>query len=342
MGLKLHIIVNDGSPLGVTLSDLHGENGRLGIGGAETALLTMCEAWAKRGDEVVLYNDPLHPNDVFEQRPLDAFQEGESRDALIIFRSPNQRIFRAVGKRVWWSCDQQTIGDFAAFSKMVNAIVTISPFHSQYFLDTYGIKNSTPIDLPVRTWEYEQEIQRVNNQLIFCSVPDRGLHQLADVWDRITAEVPDASLVITSDYRLWGLPYANNEQFMVKFVRKNNVRFLGAVRRSELVQYQLQSDIHAYPNVYDELFCIACAECQVAGAYPVTSDVGALKTTSMGHVILGSPHLTVWQDKFVSTIVYLLNHRDELELHRWRVQEKARKRFDINNILQQWDEKVFQ
>ena len=38
-----------------------------------------------------------------------------------------------------------------------------------------------------------------------------------------------------------------------------------------------------------ELFCIAVAESQVAGAFPVTSDVGSLGTTNMGRVIHGHP-----------------------------------------------------
>lgn len=335
--MKIDILCNDGSPLGVTLSDLHGENGRVGVGGAEAALLTMCEAWAMRGDNVVLYNNPLHPNDVFEQRPIGAFDKNSDRDILIIFRSPNTQAIAARGKKTWWSCDQYTVGNFKDFAPMVDKIVTISPYHSDYFVEHYGITNSTPIDLPVRTWEYDQEVERIPNQLLFCSVPDRGLHILADVWDTILANVPDAGLIVTSDYRLWGNPYAMTEPYLIRFSRKAKARFLGAIKRSELVKYQLQSDIQAYPCSYEELFCISTAECQVAGAYPITSDCGALRTTNMGSIIKGNVSDGLWQEAFVSKIVYLLQHRGELEMARWAVQEKAKKRFNIDKILKEWD-----
>lgn len=338
--MKINVLCNDGSPLGVTLSDLHGANGRVGVGGAEAALLTLCEAWAKRGDEVILYNDPLHPNDVFEQRPIAAFENENNADILIIFRSPNTRSYRTGSKKIWWSTDQYTVGDFRMFSSTVQQIVTISPFHSEYFKNTYGIENTNVIDLPVRSWEYNQEVERIPKQLIFCSVPNRGLHELADMWNSILAKVPDASLIITSDYRLWGSPYPMSEPFLIKFSRKTNAKYLGAIKREELVKYQLQSDLQAYPCNYDELFCISVAECQVAGAYPVTSDKGALGTTNMGIVIKGNVSEGAWQEMFIEKIVYLLQHRDELEILRWRTQEKARKRFDINRILGEWD-KVF-
>lgn len=335
--MRIDLLTNDGSPLGVVLDDISGATGRVGVGGAELALMTLCEAWAKRGDDVRLYNNPLKPNDVFTQLPIGAFNPQEDRDILIVFRSPNSQAIGARGKKVWWSCDQYTVGSFKDFSVMVDEIVTISPFHAQYFLDTYGITNTTVIDLPVRTWEYDQDVERIPNQLIFCSVPDRGLTEMAYAWGRIHQEYPEASLVITSDYRLWGVPYANNEGFMFNFARKGTVKFLGAVKREELVKYQLQSDIMSYPCSYPELFCISAAECQVAGAVPITTDCGALPTTNMGRVLAGNPADGAWRNAFVDEIIAWLKNRDALELMRWKVQEKARKRFSLDAILPQWD-----
>jgi len=152
--IKLDIITNDGSPLGVTINSLWGKDGRLGCGGAELALLTMCEGWHKRGYDVTLYNNPDEGGvGPFKQKTLSEFDPQEHRDFLIVFRSPNERIFdaegaRAEGQIIWWSTDQQTIGDFKAFSKKVDKIVVISPFHEQYFKDMYGIDNATVIDLP--------------------------------------------------------------------------------------------------------------------------------------------------------------------------------------------------
>src|SRR3990167_8196820 len=92
--LKIDILCNDGSPLGVHLSDVYAYNGRVGVGGAELALLTMAEAWGNAGYHVRIYNNPTHmdENAPFLQHPVDTFIPHEDRDILIIFRSPNHRI----------------------------------------------------------------------------------------------------------------------------------------------------------------------------------------------------------------------------------------------------------
>ena len=89
MGLKIDILCNDGSPLGVTEKSIFGEDGRMGVGGAELALLTMCRAWQYYGNDVTLYNNPNNPlASTFKQRNISDFHAKDERDVLIIFRSP--------------------------------------------------------------------------------------------------------------------------------------------------------------------------------------------------------------------------------------------------------------
>lgn len=337
----IHILCNDGSPLGVTYKDIFGENGRVGVGGAELALLTMAEGWTRAGHEVVLYNDPKrHGESPFEQRAVGAFEEGAPRDALIIFRSPNQRVMRADCKRIWWSCDQYTVGDFAHFSKFVHKIVTISPFHTNHFKEAYGIENTIPIDLPVRLFEYQREVEKVPNRLIFTSVPDRGLAFVKDIFSRIKHYIPDISLTITSDYRLWGVSSPMNDQYVKDFMFMDGVQFLGGVPRDRLVLEQLKAQIHIYPGVYDELFCIAVAESQAAGALPITTPAGALRTTNMGVLIDGHPTDQRTRDAFVEkTVEYLQN--PNLQEIQTDLQNLAKERFSIDRILRKWDEEVF-
>lgn len=337
----IHILCNDGSPLGITHKDIFGESGRIGVGGAELALLTMAEAWAKAGHEVVLFNDPRRPNESpFEQRAVDSFQEGEKRDALVIFRSPNQKIMRADCFRVWWSCDQRTVGDFKNFSKLVQKIVTISPFHTEYFKAVYDIQNAISIDIPVRTWEYEQVIEKIPNRIIFTSVPDRGLEFVHKTFPRIKAAISDASLVVTSDYRLWGATSPMNDKYVRDFMLMEGVQFLGGVTRKKLVEEQLKGQIHLYPGVYEELFCIAVAESQVAGVLPITTPVGALGTTNMGVLIDGNARDQRTQDVFVEKTIEYLMKPDLAEIQS-DLQSLAQNRFSVERALRIWDEEVF-
>jgi glycosyltransferase involved in cell wall biosynthesis len=332
--MKIDIICNDGSPLGVTTRDIYGENGRVGIGGAELALLTMCEAWHNAGHEVRLYNNPNITNgSPFPQYPLSLFLASEPRDILVIFRSPNNRIAGATGKKIWWSCDQYTIGNFAEFSHLVDKIVTISPFHTNFFRSTYGIEGAINIDLPVRSWDYEQKIEKIPHRLIFCSVPDRGLGILARLYKRIQQKVNDVSLVITSDYRLWGVDYPANEAYIPQFMGMEGVRFLGAIPRRELVREQLQAQVQAYPCTYEELFCYAVAECQTAKVTPVTSEIGALSTTNNGVLVHGEIGSPEWDEVFIGAVVMELNNDHYVGADK--------DRFSVDRILKEWDEKVF-
>jgi glycosyltransferase involved in cell wall biosynthesis len=312
------------------------------VGGAELALLTLCAGWQFYGNDVTLYNNPNEGGaSSFAQKTLDEFNPGEDRDVLIIFRSPNERIFNNVtkGKKVWWSCDQYTVGNFGQFASWADQIVCISPHHQKYFKDVYGIQNSTYIDLPIRTWEYKDKVEKRPKECIFTSMPDRGIMPLHAAWARIVAAVPDAHLTITSDWRLWSEhadPYATNP-FRVAFAGLPNVTYKGAVSRKELVSIQQQADIHLYPCTYEELFCISVAESQVAGAFPITSGYGSLRTTNMGLWLSGNPMEPDFIDNFVKHAVEQLTNPDVLKRNQEYVREVAMRRFSLEAILQKWD-----
>lgn len=336
-GLKIDILCNDGSPLGVSPEDIYGEGGRIGIGGAELALLTMCEEWAKEND-VVLYNNPIRQSSLFEQRRINTFDPHSDRDILIVFRSPNHRVSGAKGLKVWWSCDQYTVGNFKTFAPQVDKIVSISPFHVRFFAERYGITNAQYIDIPVRLNDYPEGVEKIDKRLIFTSVPERGLKIVAETFPEIRRQT-GADLVITSDYRLWGSS-ANNSQYIQHFLGMENVQFLGAVQRRRLVDEQMKAMIHYYPSVYEELFCIAVAESQCAGALPITTGMGALSTTNMGVVIEGGANSPAIKKLFIEkTVEYLENPR--LSEISKELQRKARERFSLSRISKEWD-RVFE
>lgn len=341
--MKIDVLCSDGSPLGVTSKTVYGDDYMVGVGGAELALLTMCELWTKKDYDVTLYNDPRELGaSWFEQRPISKFNPNDPRDILITFRSTNPKSIVAKGYKVWWSCDQYTTGNFPEFAPHMNKIICISPYHQQYFSHTYGINNTVYIDLPVRSWDYEKKNEaKISNRLLFSSVPDRGLEVMRSAWDIIHGEVPDATLAITSDYRLWGAQVpANNERHRVRWIICDGVFFLGAVSRRRLIEEQLKAEILSYPCTYEELFCIACSEAQWAGAYPVTSPMGALGTTNLGTIIDSYTFGKDFVDAFSKEIIRLLTNKDELHKRQEDVMKRARERFAPEVIIDKWD-KIF-
>lgn len=345
--MKISVICNDGSPLGVSEQSIYGEDGRMGIGGAELALLTLCRGWHDAGHRVTLYNDGDNEGSVFEHRGIDEYRPGNPCDVLIVFRSPNTRIRDgARGLKVWFSTDQHTMGNFQSFAGMVDKIVTISPHHSEYFQNMYGIFDTIIIDLPVRTQDFEPiEVwpEKVQYKCIWNSIPDRGVIELAEVWKRINKKMPEASLVITSDWRLWdkNVHASLLDPYRAVFAALHNVNYLGAINRRELIKHEKEAQIHLNPNIYEELFCIAIAETQVAGAYPVSSTTGALKTTNMGMALEGNPKDGAWHEKCANAVVELLQDQKRLARLANAVQHKAVHRFALENVLKQWEERVF-
>lgn len=346
MSLRIDVLTVGGSPQGVVETDIYGDNeDQIGIGGAENSFFTMARAWTELGHRVRFYNNPRKFGaSCFEQLNEVDFDPKEDRDILMFFRGPNSIANGAKGKTVWWSTDQNTVGNYRDFSVQVDQIVTISPFHAEYFKNQYGITDTITIDLPVRGYDYDnQNYTKDPMKILYCSVPERGLEALVPIWERITEAMPEAQLHITSDHRLWDRRYPANisANYRLMYAKFPNVTYHSAIKRRDLVKLQLESSIHLYPLTYPELFCIACAECQYAGAYPITSNGWALATTNMGYLSPHHPTTRAGQtDLAMNTINYLRNPKSLKPLQDY-VKSMAHRRFAISNIVKQWDRLVF-
>ena len=152
------------------------------------------------------------------------------------------------------------------------------------------------------------------------------------IWRDVKRQVPNASLVITSDYRLWGASSGGTEQYRSSLASLGDVSYVGAVNRRELVKQQLRADFHIYPCTYDELFCISVAESLVAGAIPITTPQGALETTNMG--------VKISREKIVEHVVHLMKKPEKARKKREELLRLSRMRFNPVNISRQWFESV--
>ncbi len=160
---------------------------------------------------------------------------------------------------------------------------------------------------PIALDDYAQASERRDRVLLYCSVPDRGLYYLKDLFPAIRRRVHDATLVITSDFSLWGREGAK-DAFMRFFENQPGVEYLGHVGRPRLVAEQLRARVLAYPCTFPEGFCIAAAECMAAGAVPVTTNAFALTTTvgNAGVLVNGRPRSWFYRRRFVNAAVALL------------------------------------
>lgn len=338
--MNIDLYANDGSPLSVIPEDIYNSRG---VGGAELAMLTWAKVMAARGHRVRIFNNPrvAGVHDGVEFHPQSHFSLGDGdRDVFVVFRSPNPHIRGAKARmKVHWSTDQYTVGDYATdIFPHVDRVVCISSFHVNYFGQKYGMTGERigHIDLGVLADDYQlPEIEKVAGRCIFCSVPDRGLSLLARFWPEIKAQHPQASLVVTSDYSLWGGNYAGNHRHRLEMVHLPGVIFLGKIPRRELIKQQLRAMALSYPCLYEELFCLSVAECQVAGAVPVTPAIGSLATTNKwGLVVGGNPISKTWRERFIEGLgkAFALSAQE-----RQRISASAIERFSWNRICAHWE-----
>lgn len=338
--MKIDVYCNDGSPIGIIPDDIYGN----GVGGAELSLMTWAEHMAARGHRISIYNNPKVAGvyNGVEYMPQKELLNDSNRDVLVVWRSPFQELKSLRGGlKIHWSTDQWTVGNYAVdILPYVDVVVTISPFHTKYYREHYNRPSIIPdanvshIDLGVRKIDYG-DIKKKRYEMIWASVPDRGLDLLLRTWGKIVERVPQAHLSITSDYTLWGGKAIGARTYKPKWARySSSVDYLSAVTRKKLTQLQLEADIALGSFTYDELFCISSAEAQYAGAVSITSDRGALPTTNMSGVVIPMNQiLRVLPDKIEE--IYNGGKIGETQM---LAHEYAKRRFDWDYICSKWED----
>lgn len=337
---KRIVFLAAGVPYPFTDEDFEGK----GVGGAESALILLARTLADMNYQVEIYNRTTKAGTfggVYYDH-LDSFRSTDYCDVFVLFRSFHQSLYavNAMAK-IFWSCDQYTDPDGvwnAAIFPKVDKAVCISPYHQKFLDRHYLTKGKTvSIDLGINWLDYEKTVSKEDGKAIYCSVPRRGLAELAKMVPEIKKKAPNFNLVITSDYRLWGQEDPMNQEFKQMFESLPYVKFLGKIPRKELVFHQKTSQIMAYPSNYEECFCIAAMECMAAGAVPVTSNLGALSTTiGEGGVQLSNSEI---KHQFIDSAVELLTNESVRQQYETKGIEIARCH-DWRLIAQKWVELI--
>lgn len=315
-----------------------------GVGGAESALILLARQFAKNGWQTEIYNttqvtgtfNGVEYHHVSELVPTDFC------DVFVCFREPYAYLnnVNAITK-IFWSCDQYTVGNWKSeVFPYVDKVIAISEYHGAYVEMRYGpIKDKLQvIELGVNKEDYEEKLEKISGKMIYCSVPGRGLDQLARLWPAIKEQVPHAHLVITSDYRLWGTATPMNDEYRRLFGMRSDVQFFGKVTREELVYHQKTAELMVYPCTYEECFCIASMECIAAGAIPVTTKLAALKTTvaDSGILLSNLPGKGNYDSEFVANIVALLTDKGRAESLRNNGYERAMNNYTYESVVFNW------
>ncbi|NLS78856.1 MAG: glycosyltransferase [Chloroflexi bacterium] len=346
-----------------------------GLGGAESALVQLSRELVRQGCEVTIFNRCPSPssvqNGVTYRFNTDPILFEEEWDELVLFREgvPLEFWQQVKAKRkVFFSTDQYTNIQFPWPTHVfpyVDQIVCISPYHRQFMLEYWGAPEAktTYTNLGVH-WPDYAGVAAWNAgpkrpyQLIYDSVPTRGLAHLADIFPRIRRAVPHAELVVTADFSLWG-SMPGNEGYRAMFAQMPGVRFVGKVPRRELIRLQKESSLHVFPCDHHvempdflppctsdgELFCLASLECQAAETPTLATPIGALRTTvesgASGWLLEGEPGSAEFNREFADIAIELLTtDRRELEVAAAYARWRAKAHFSYEVIAKKWIERM--
>ena len=117
-------------------------------------------------------------------------------------------------------------------------------------------------------------------QLIYTSMPQRGLEVLLDAFEIMNRD--DVDLTIYSSNIIYGKnynPQDNAQQLFHRARSMKNVHYKGYALNQAVRKSLQNSHILAYPSIFPETSCLAAIEAGAAGCKIVTTDFGALPET---------------------------------------------------------------
>lgn len=120
--------------------------------------------------------------------------------------------------------------------------------------------------------------------LIYASTPFRGLKYLPVIFEKVLEKHPDAKLKVFSAMNLYGTEDTFEQKVLYEQLKKmQNVEYSQAISHKDLAKEFSTASVLAYPNIWEETFCVTLAEAMASGCIPVISDIGALEETSLGY-----------------------------------------------------------
>lgn len=169
-----------------------------------------------------------------------------------------------------------------------------------------------------------------HHKLGYFSSPDRGLDIALDMWPKVKAAFPDATLDVCYGFDLFMKHYANNPErlaWATKLIKQMEVdpqiTYHGKVGKKELQDIRKSCGIWFYPTHFLETNCISALDCAHDGTVPVVMNIGALQeTVSAGVKIEGDIFFPEVQEKYLSELLSLMG--DE---KRWQEESEKAKEF---------------
>ena len=277
---------------------MYGDHETHGLGGSENGFLRTVEHLLKRGHEVHVYNRAdVPPTDYgagLQWANLQFFDPNR-RDYDVIYSLRHREVFEKAKVRaklrVLFLADTESVGlGESVKAGNIDLVMAVSHWQKEkiareeHLPDDYWMVTSNGVEVAPLSLE-----KKVLGRCLFSATPERGLSELLDIWPRIRAEVPTATLHVYSSFMGWGHTREENEKMCEAiYARMEMMKPLGVVNcrhgnAAQIRTAQEEAEFYLYPSDFWETCCMSVLEAMLAGALPVvTGRAGLLEKVLPG------------------------------------------------------------
>jgi glycosyltransferase involved in cell wall biosynthesis len=183
-----------------------------------------------------------------------------------------------------------------------------------------------------------------HHKLWWQSSYDRGLDIVLNMWPRILAKFPDATLDITYGWDLFDKGYLDNPERQMwkekinKMMEQKGITHHGRVGKEKLHELRSKCGIWVYPTYFQEINCIGALETQKDGLVPVViSDFALKETVWSGRKVDGDIYDPETKDKYLEALFEIMGDLSIWETESARAIDGAKK-YEWDLIASEWAE----
>lgn len=258
------------------------------LGGAETAVVSLAEALARRGHAVEVRNQVMRRRRI-ERVVWAPLSDGLPERADLYIANRASRLIDAMpqaGRSLFWIHNPARYLLKWRFLKRLwrvqPAIVFSGPYHAAGYprWAPAGARVTIPYGVPEAVLNAETSEAVPPPRAVFTSSPERGLDWLLGLWVRaVRPRVPGAELHLYTGPATYA--GRNAERMTAVLERARALSGEGVVLRAPCPKGELAAALTAarvmlYRGDPGETFCLAVAEAQAAGLPAVVQPVGCL------------------------------------------------------------------
>jgi len=321
-----------------------GNSIKKGIGGSETAVISLSKYWASQGyDVTVLCNCGQEGViDKVNYKRAEGFNPFDIFNILIIWRHIELlTVFDFQCKKCFLDLHDLVKPELITPSilKNVSKICVKSRFHAGLLGD---VRKDKVAVIPNGGFREKGGLEKDPNYLIYASSYDRGLpYMLKWGWPRIKKACPDAYLKLFYGWNVFDKLRKDDEdtklykQTVVDLINQDGVIDCGRVSQEELMKEKEKANIHYYIGDFQEIDCISVRESASVGTIPIVSDsVEVFREKDYCLRVEGNPREKEAQEKGADCVISILQNPQKNEEIRNGLQVPEEESWE--KIAQRW------